>query len=164
MFYNAPFTNSMPTATQPYGYAMNNSPMQQGYSPTQTQSQQTQQQNQFTNIIFVSGIEDVKTRWQAPNTEMFYADNDKPLLYKKQVYANGQFDVKTFDINEHMPDKDTKEISSIDLSCYAKISDIDAMREDIKGIKEQMSKLKQQGSVINGTTITKSANSTSTSI
>ena len=73
-------------------------------------------------------------------------------------------DVKTFDINEHSPDKDTKEISSIDLSYYAKISDIDAMREDIKGIKEQMSKLKQQGSVTNGTTITKSANATSTSM
>lgn len=135
----SPFMSTMPTSTQPYGCSMNIPNYMQ-----QSQNQQPQQQNQSTtNIIFVSGIEDVKTRWQAPNTEMFYADNDKPMIYKKQVYANGQFDVKIFDIIEHLPDKDTKDEKSIDLSSYVKTSDLDQIKDEIKAIKEQIAKYKQ---------------------
>lgn len=134
-----PFINSMPTSTQPYGYVMNNLPnyMQQ----TQNQTQQNQS---TTNIIFVSGLEDVKTRWQAPSTEMFYADNDKPLLYKKQVYANGQFDVKTYDISEHLPDKDAGKNDSIDLSGYVKTSDFEKIKEEIKSINEKLNSKKME--------------------
>ena len=133
-----PFMNSMPTSTQPYGYVMPN------------YMQQSQQQNQSTtNIIFVSGIDDVKSRWQAPSTEMFYADNDKPLLYKKKVYANGQFDIKAYDISEHSPDKDDNKDSIIDLSGYVKISDLEKIKEDIKAINERLNAKKTE--VSNGT-------------
>lgn len=144
MMYNSPyFNNTMPTSTQPYGYAMNNVPMQT--MPTQQPTQ-----NQFTNIIFVSGLEDVKKRYQAPSSEMYYADNDKPLLYKKIVYANGQFDVKIFDISEHCTENDTKDTQSIDLSCYVKTSDLDPIERKIKALEEQLTKYKQ-GDKPNGT-------------
>ena len=139
--------NTMPTATQPYGYSINIPNCIQ-----QTQNQ-TQQNQSTTNIIFVSGIEDVKTRWQAPNTEMFYADNDKPLLYKKQVYANGQFDVKTFDISEHSADRDVKEEGSIDLSSYAKTSDLGQIESRLKALEERFEKYKG-GDKTNGTNTT----------
>lgn len=142
--YNSPFNyNTMPTATQPYGYAMNNisSQMMPSQQPTQ---------NQFTNIIFVSGLEDVKKRYQSPTSEMYYADNDKPLLYKKIVYANGQFDIKTFDISEHCAENDTKDALPIDLSCYVKTSDLDPLERKIKALEEQLAKYKQ-GDKPNGT-------------
>lgn len=143
-----PFINSMPSATQPFGYAMNN---MNNYTQ---QSQQTQQNQPMTNIIYVSGISDVKSRWQLPNTEMFYADNYKPLLYKKQVYANGQFDIKTYDISEHSEDKDTTTEDGVDLSGYAKASDLEKIKEDIRSINERLNAKKtevQNGTRPNGT-------------
>ena len=152
-----PFMNTMPTSTQPYGYSMNNIP---NYMQQQQQNQ-IQQNPSTTNIIFVSGIEDVKNRFQAPNTEMFYADNDKPLLYKKQVYANGQFDVKTFDISEHNQDCDIKEEKSIDLSNYVKTSDLEKIINKINTLEEQFTKYKQ-GERINGTNTTNTRTSNPT--
>ena len=103
----------------------------------------------MTNIIYVSGISDEKSRWQLPNTEMFYADNYKPLLYKKQVYANGQFDIKTYDISEHSEDKNTTTDDGVDLSGYAKARDLAKIKEDIRSINEKLNAKKTE--VQNGT-------------
>lgn len=144
MFNPYNLNNTMPTATQPYGYSMTNMPMYQ-------QQPQQQEQNQFTNIIFVSGIDDVKKRYQSPNSEMYYADNEKPLLYKKIVYPNGQFDVKSFTITEYTGKEDEKQDNSIDLSCYIKTTDLDPIKNEIKALKEQVAKYIKVGGIINGT-------------
>lgn len=136
------FQNSMPTATQPYGYSM----------PNYNQPPQVQPQlPQNTNIIFVSGLDDAKSRWQAPNTEMFYADNDKPLLYKKKVNANGQFDIKVFEIKEQQQTEETKQEKTMDLSGFVKTTDLDEIKGEIKSLKEQVSKYNRLGEIINGT-------------
>ena len=54
-----------------------------------------------TNIIFVNGLEDVKSRLQPCRSQMLYSDNDKNLVYLKAVDDTGHFTVKVFDLVEH---------------------------------------------------------------
>ena len=135
--------NSMPTATQPYGYSINNMPNY--IQPTQ------QQPTTSTNKIFVSGIEDVKGRYLPANSDMMFLDNDKPILYVKTVDNKGQFEVKSYSITEIQPDTATKRDDAIDLSAYATTSDLEALKEDIKSLKAQVTKYNRLGELINGT-------------
>lgn len=66
--------------------------------PRQYPPQQGQPQ---TNIIFVNGLEDVKSRLQPCRSQMLYSDNDKNLVYLKAVDDTGHFTVKVFDLVEH---------------------------------------------------------------
>lgn len=134
--------NSMPTATQPYGYSMNNMPNY--IQPAQ------QQPTTSTNKIFVSGIEDVKGRYLPANSDMMFLDNDKPILYVKTVDNKGQFEVKSYSITEIQPDTATKRDDAIDLSAYATTSDLEALKEDIKSLKAQVTKYNRLGELING--------------
>lgn len=147
--FNGPFNyNSMPTATQPYGYSMNTMPMTNFNQP------QVQQQAQnTTNMIFVSGYQDVVDRYQMPNTSIMYKHNDKPILYIKTLDNKGQFDIKEYEIVEKSHENGTKDTSTIDLSTYVKTSDLDSIKSEIKALKEQIAKYKQ-GGVINGATNT----------
>ena len=67
--------------------------------PRQYQPQQPAQPQ--TNIIFVNGLEDVKSRLQPCRSQMLYSDNDKNLVYLKAVDDTGHFTVKVFDLVEH---------------------------------------------------------------
>lgn len=58
------FNNSFPTATQPYGF------------PMQQQMQQPIQQQSQSNIIYVNGIDDVKNRPLPPNSNYAFMDNE----------------------------------------------------------------------------------------
>nr|DAW59483.1 MAG TPA: hypothetical protein [Caudoviricetes sp.] len=65
-----------------------------------------QPQNQpQTNIIFVNGLEDVKSRLQACKSQMLYCDNDKNIVYFKNVDETGHFTVNIFDLVEHKKEK-----------------------------------------------------------
>lgn len=103
--FTSPFGyNSMPTATQPYGYPMGPYTNLGGSTPTTSAPQA------YTNLIYVSGLEDAKTRPVPAGGTMIFADNDKPLLYKKTVDNKGQYEVETFDITPHkeeIPKTDT---------------------------------------------------------
>lgn len=70
-----------------------------GGMPRQYPSQQPAQAQ--TNIIFVNGLEDVKSRLQPCRSQMLYSDNDKNLVYLKAVDDTGHFTVKVFDLVEH---------------------------------------------------------------
>ena len=139
MFGNNYFT-SMPTATQPYGYPI--APYPQGqYSVPSAQSATPQQPTMNTNKIYVSGIDDVKSRVLPFNSDMVFIDNDKPLIYQKVVDGKGQFEIKTFTITPYTPQESAKETPSIDLSGYAKKDDLGAISGEIKALKEQVNKL-----------------------
>lgn len=139
--------NSMPTATQPYGYPF--TPYTQPMTP---QTPQPQPQKQIdTNKIYVSGIEDVKMRVLPPNSEYIFLDNEKSLLYQKKVDANGQFEVKAYEISEYNGNTATVEQSSIDLSNYVPRHEFTALQDEIKALDEKISKLTTR-SVPNGTT------------
>lgn len=118
--------NSMPTATQPYGYPFN---------------PYTQPQKQVdTNKIYVSGIEDVKMRVLPPNSEYIFLDNEKSLLYQKKVDANGQFEVKAYVISEYKGELVAKEQTTIDLSGYVPRNEFEALQAEFKALSEKITR------------------------
>lgn len=128
--------NTMPTATQPYGYPF---------------IQQPSAQPQInTNKIYVSGIEDARMRPLAPNSEYIFLDNEKSLLYQKKVDANGQFEVKAYEITEYNADMATQAQSAIDLSNYVPRSEFEALQGEIKALNEKISNITTR-STANGT-------------
>lgn len=146
--YNG-YGNTMPTGTQPYGYPLPN----YGLQPTMPQQsqmgqlgqmqqqpmQQSQQQTAQainTNKLYVNGVDDVRNRLLPPNSNFIFLDNDKPLLYQKIVDGTGQFEVKTFSIVPFMPQEEKSD--PIDLSEYAKNSDLDEIKSEIKTIKDKL--------------------------
>lgn len=137
---NYNFSNVPPA--QNYGY--NNMP----YSQQQPQRANTTN----TNKIYVSGIEDVRTRILPAGSDYIFLDNDKPILYQKIVSPNGQFEVKTFTISPYEPQDDTKEKNSMDLSSYAKQAEIDKIKAEINELKNKLANKKADGGNTNGTT------------
>lgn len=120
--------NTIPTATQPYGYPFNPYP-------------QPQPQKQIdTNKIYVSGIEDVRMRMLPPNSEYIFLDNEKSVLYQKKVDANGQFEVKAYAISEYKGDLTAREQPSIDLSGYVPRSEFEALQAEIKALSEKIAR------------------------
>lgn len=128
--------NSMPTATQPYGYPMN------PYTPN-TPTQAPAQTN--TNMIFVNGLEDVRQRPQANNSVVLYADNDKPLVYKKTVDSKGQYSVEAFDITPHV------EKAPEPAPEYATKSEFESLQKKLVTLEETVALLIPTKEVANGT-------------
>ena len=113
---------------------------------TQQQSQQPNQQSSVTNTnkIFVSGIDDVKSKPLSANSDFIFLDNDKPLLYQKTVDSKGQFEVKAFEIHEIKPQEKQKEDSSINLSNYVTLTEFEASKGQINGLKNKITKMSLQ--------------------
>lgn len=120
--------NTMPTATQPFGYPFN------PYSAPQQQSVPSQVN---TNKTFVSGIEDVRMRPLPPNSEFIFLDNEKSILYQKKVDANGQFEVKAYEITECSNDT----AQQVDLSGYVPRSEFEALQGELKALTDKISKI-----------------------
>lgn len=122
-FINPYGYTSMPTATQPYGYPMN-SYTNPGNTTSISQA--------YTNLIYVSGIEDVKTRVVPAGSTMIFADNDKPLLYKKTVDNKGQYEIETFDILPHKDEPKSTEVSKD----YVPRSEFNALQKKISTLED----------------------------
>ncbi len=139
---------------QPYNYGGTyipnynfQNPYQQ-FNPNLTQ-QQSQSQNQQssatnTNKIFVSGIDDVKSKPLSANSDFIFLDNDKPILYQKTVDSKGQFEVKAFEIHEIKPQERQKEDNSINLSDYVTLTEFEALKGQIDELKNKITKLSVQ--------------------
>lgn len=148
--YNNSFgfnNNTMPTSTQPYGYAMN--PYPQGsmfYNQQNMQQPNTNQQNQTmqntnlsTNIIYVNGLEDVKQRMLLPNSKYAFFDNDNQILYIKSVDNGGKSNVETYSLAQNIePDKNEKQINSKD---YVLLTDFNKFRDEFNTLKENYNSL-----------------------
>ena len=139
---------------QPYNYGSTyipnfnfQNPYQQ-FNPNLTQ-QQTQQQNQQssatnTNKIFVSSIDDVKSKSLPANSDFIFLDNDKPILYQKTVDSKGQFEVKAFEIHEIKPQEKQNEDNSINLSDYVTLTEFEALKGQIDELKNKITKMSVQ--------------------
>ena len=140
---------------QPYNYGGTyipnynfQNPYQQ-FNPNLTQ-QQMQPQNQQassatnTNKIFVSSIEDVKSKPLSANSDFIFLDNDRPILYQKTVDGKGQFEVKAFEIREIKPQERQKEDNSINLSDYVTLTEFEALKGQIDDLKNKITKLSVQ--------------------
>lgn len=156
--------NYMNYGYSPYGSAFGNygynpmpyymNPYQQAQATQQTQPQ-TQQQSQTniqqpltnTNEIFVSGIDDVKARPTPINSNYMFLDNDKALLYEKVVDSKGKYEIKTYEITELKDRESQKEQSPINYSNFAKSTDVDSIKAEIKDIKDKIAKLTVQSQI-----------------
>jgi len=127
---NYGFGNTMPTATQPYGYP---------FSMAQQPSMQPQIN---TNKTYVSGIEDVRMRPLPPNSEFIFLDNEKSLLYQKKVDANGQFEVKAYEITEYNADTAPTAQPQVDLSGYVPRAEFEALQSEIKALSDKISNIR----------------------
>lgn len=139
---------------QPYNYGGTYIPNYNFQNPYQQfnqnlTQQQTQPQNQQpsatnTNKIFVSSIDDVKSKPLSANSDFIFLDNDKPILYQKTVDSKGQFEVKAFEIHEIKPQEKQKEDNSINLSNYVTLTEFEALKGQIDELKNKITKMSVQ--------------------
>ena len=115
----SPMPNTYPTQPQ---FA----PQTPNYAP---QTQSAQQMN--TNKIYVTGIEDAKTRQLPANSDYIFLDNDKPLLYRKTVDATGKMEVKAFKISENN-ETEAEAAPAVDMSQYVSVKDFNSEINRIK--------------------------------
>ena len=124
-----------------------------GMSPINPQPQyqpQYPRQNQNTNKIYVSSVDDVRRMNLSAGSDYIFLDNDKPFLYQKIVSPNGQFEVKTFTITPYEQKETPKEQNPIDLSGYVKTSELEQIRAELNELKNKLTPKKVE--VNNGTT------------
>ena len=126
------YMNSMPTATQPYGYPMN---PYTGYGANLSQQTPTTSVTN-TNKIYVNGIEDVRNKSLPANSDYIFLDNDKALLYQKVVDSKGQFDVKAFDIVPHVEKE-----QPVEQSGYVSKTEFIAVQNKINALESELTKL-----------------------
>lgn len=151
---------------QPYNYGGTyipnynyQNPYQQ-FNPNLTQ-QQTQPQNQQpsatnTNKIFVSSLDDVKSKSLPANSDFIFLDNDKPILYQKTVDSKGQFEVKAFEINEIKAQDNQKRPDTINLSNYVTLTEFEALKGQIDELKNKITKMSVQNQLNSLTSSAKS--------
>ena len=104
---------------------------QNGNFAPQTQPQQQQPAQMNTNKIYVTGIEDAKTRQLPANSDYIFLDNDKPLLYRKTVDATGKMEIKTFKISEYT-ETEAEAAPAVDMSQYVSVKDFNSEINRIK--------------------------------
>lgn len=117
--YGYPNFNSMPSATQPYGYPM-----------PQTAPQNPPLQ---TNIIYVNGIDDARNRPLPPNSNYAFMDNDKAIMYRKTVDGQGKMTVEAFDIVPHTE-------APVEQPDYALKSDILMLQKELAKLRMEVTK------------------------
>ena len=132
----------------------------QQFNPNLTQ-QQTQPQNQQpsatnTNKIFVSSLDDVKSKSLPANSDFIFLDNDKPILYQKTVDSKGQFEVKAFEINEIKAQDSQKQPDTINLSNYVTLTEFEALKGQIDELKNKITKMSVQNQLNSLTSSAKS--------
>lgn len=131
-----------PNLYYPYNYGT-------PYVPQYMQAQQPQNtMSNFgnnTNIIYVNGIDDAKNRQQPTNSVYMYRDNEKQMIYEKTVDGKGQFEVKTYSLTATNAPQSPKPSEAVDLSIYAKKSDIDAIKGELSNVKESVKKMIMAG-------------------
>ncbi len=110
---------------QAYGYGYPNNPpyYQQPYQATAGPSQ-VPMQAPSVNVVWVQGIEGAKAYPVLPNQEVMLMDSEAPVLYTKKADGSGK--PIEFEIYDLVPRKEEPQ-PSVDMSEYAKISDIQSM-------------------------------------
>lgn len=119
-------------------------------APNQFYGAQQQYQPTNTNKMFVGGITEIKAKILPPNSEWIFLDRDKSIIYDTRVDANGQFDVKAYDVTKHEEQEQTARQSTIDLSNYVPRNEFTALQGEIQALKDSFIKLSK--GVNNGTT------------
>ena len=129
--YNTPYGGFSPMPNT-YPAQPQFTPQTPNYAP---QTQSAQQMN--TNKIYVTGIEDAKTRQLPANSDYIFLDNDKPLLYRKTVDATGKMEIKTFKISEYTETEAAPASApAVDMSQFVSV-------EGFKSVQTEMGRIKR---------------------
>ena len=115
--YNSPFMMG-----NNYGYNPQN---HFGYNQFAPQNMATQTPPTTTNKIYVSGLDEVKTRLLPPNSDVIFYDNERDILYEKVVDSTGKFQLKTYDIVEHKDRENSDKPHGDKILEYATKSDLE---------------------------------------
>ena len=133
--YQTPYNASYGGFMQPQGNYTGQAhfaPQNGNYAPQTPTQQQPAQMN--TNKIYVTGIEDARTRQLPPNSDFIFLDNDKPLLYRKTVDATGKMEIKAFKISEYTETE--APAPAVDMSQFVSV-------EEFKGVQAEMGRIKR---------------------
>lgn len=88
-----------------------------------------------TNMSTVTSLMEAMSRMADPNTDIFYADQDNPYIYRISVDMQGRKTYKTFkleDVTEQqVTPSGTTAQSQVDLSAYATKDDLKALKDEI---------------------------------
>lgn len=107
---------------------------QQGQINTQQQAQQAVLPTK-TNVPLVTSLTEAMSRTTELNSDTFYADQDKPFIYRVSVDMQGRKTYRTFeltDVTEQNISQSAPTVApDIDLSVYATKDDLRALRDEI---------------------------------
>ena len=122
--YNNPFLNNNgfgfnPNGSYNYPPFSPQSPHNMASAPAQIATSTN------TNKIYVSGIDEVKSRILPPDSDMIFIDNERDILYEKVVDSTGKFHIKTLDIIEHKDPEKSDKLADDKLGEYATKSDLE---------------------------------------
>lgn len=151
MPYGQPFYNYAGNTYTPMQAPNYNMYAQQPQMPTMPQNQplngfQGQQQMQQpqtavippkTNVPLATSLIDAMSRNAEFNTDTFYADQDKPYIYRVSIDMQGRKTYRTFelkDVTEQVVEQGNQPIAqNLDLSDYATKEDLQKFRDEIMG-------------------------------
>ena len=139
-----------------YNYQNPYQQFNQNLTQQQTQPQNQQPSATNTNKIFVSSLDDVKSKSLPANSDFIFLDNDKPILYQKTVDSKGQFEVKAFEINEIKAQDNQKQPDTINLSNYVTLTEFEALKGQIDELKNKITKMSVQNQLNSLTSSAKS--------
>lgn len=139
--YQAPaynmYANQQPI---PQMAQMPQTPTAQPVNNFQPQQQMQAQQPTIptkTNVPLVTSLTEAMSRTTELNSDTFYADQDKPVIYRVSVDMQGRKTYKTFeikDVTEQVVEQNAQTVMpEIDLSAYATKADLKAFKDEIMG-------------------------------
>lgn len=143
MYGNNNYGGYMPYNSQYSGYNNNQGiyAQQQPFVPQSANyAPQTALQQMTTNKVYVTGIEDARSRQLPPNSDFIFLDNDKPLLYRKTVDATGKMEIKTFKIAEYT-EAETASAPAVDMSQFVSADEFKGMQTEVGRIKKTIDSL-----------------------
>lgn len=138
--YGFPTFNTMPSATQPYGYPITPPQMPQNLQPALNSQQfglgQIQTRNDggiFTNIVYVNDENAAKTYNLPPNSNFALWDNDKGIIYHKVVDNTGKMNILPYDVIPHTE-------TPVEQPDYALKSDILMLQKELAKLRMEVTK------------------------
>lgn len=145
MYGNNNYGGYMPYNSQYSGYNNNQGiyAQQQPFVPQSANyAPQTALQQMTTNKVYVTGIEDARSRQLPPNSDFIFLDNDKPLLYRKTVDATGKMEIKAFKISEYTETEAAPAPApAVDLSQFVSADEFKGMQTEVGRIKKTIDSL-----------------------
>lgn len=137
--YGYPNFNTMPSATQPYGFPIAPQ-MPQNLQPALNSQQfglgQIQTRNDggiFTNIVYVNDENAAKNYNLPPNSNFALWDNDKGIIYHKVVDNTGKMNILPYDVIPHTE-------APVEQPDYALKSDILMLQKELAKLRMEVTK------------------------